>query len=138
MSLKGSIPVRFHDTAASCCHGLDGEFLAKARTSKRGTENAFRGLVDDRHVRGSSTALWFASRTTTSLRMTAQDMPRRMVSASWVNSGSARPWVFLPAQLLPLTDRPRCWLGSALLPECIARIPGSGAAFLPCAPAFAG
>src|SRR6266852_8310032 len=95
MSLKGSIPVRFHDTAASCCHGLDGEFLAKARTSKRGTENAFRGLVDDRHVRGSSTALWFASRTTTSLRMTAQDMPGEVERASGVFTVSASTWLFL-------------------------------------------
>src|SRR4029077_11899408 len=52
MSLKGSMPVRFHDTAASCCMAL-----AEARTSERGGENALRGPRGNSQVRGSSTAM---------------------------------------------------------------------------------
>src|SRR3982751_4903776 len=59
-------------------------------------------------------------------------------SASSQVEQSGSPWACGLGRSRLSRDRPRRWLGLRLPAECIARIPKSGAASLPCARAFAG
>src|SRR6266853_5898369 len=110
MSLKGSMPSGSMILRRGAVMAPDREFLAKAPTHERARECLSRSIgrqagkgAFDRVV------VCFAH------DYCAQDdsarHATRMAIASWVNSGWARPGVFLPAPWLPLTDRPRRWLG---------------------------
>src|SRR5579862_5399391 len=58
--------------------------------------------------------------------------------SAFSGAGPARQWAFLPGRLRLWRGRRPRWLAPELPFGCIARIPGSGAAFLPCARASAG
>src|SRR5258708_38775987 len=68
MSLKGSIPYACMILRRRAVMARTGSFWVKHEPTSA-AENAFRGLLGDRRVRGPSTALSIASRTTTAHRV---------------------------------------------------------------------
>src|SRR5260370_3193753 len=117
MSLKGSMPSASMILRRNAVRAPDREFLAKAPTHKRGRECLSRSIGRQAGEGALDRVVVCFAHDYLAQDDSARHATRRAI-ASWVNSGWPRPGVFLPAPLLPLTDRPRPWLAVGLLPGC--------------------